>query len=91
MTAIADAVAAHRAAWQAFQDAPVDDHHPEAMNAADAESEALTRLLRTVPQDDADLRLLLAHLDWWVAQRQDFECEPFALHAAITLALAVPK
>jgi len=91
MSAITDAVAAHKAAWQAFQDAPADDRHPETMNASDAEAEALARLLRTVPADQDDLRALLAHLDWWVieeAQRRDFECEPFVLHAAITLAMA---
>lgn len=89
-----DAIAAHRAAWQAFQDAPTDDTHPDTLDASGAESEALMVLLRTIPRNQQDMQVLMAHLDWWVveeAQRRECEPEPFALHAALHLSIAKPS
>lgn len=64
-SAMIDAINAHRAAWQAFQDAPEGD---AALAAEDCETEALMALLRTVPQDQTDLAALNAYLDWWVVE-----------------------
>lgn len=89
MSRMIEAIAAHRAAWQAFQDAPEGERHPDTLNASLDETEAMTALLRTIPQDQADLVALKAHLDWWVTeeeQRREFETELFMLHAAISLA-----
>lgn len=89
-----DATVAHRAAWQAFQDAPTHDTHPDTLDASAAESEALMALLHTIPQNQRDMQVLMAHLDWWVAeeaQRRECEPEPFALHAAIHLSIAKPS
>lgn len=89
MSKMTDAITAHRAAWQAFQDAPEDDHHPDTLSASFNETEAMTLMLRCIPEDQADLLALKAHLDWWVVeedQRRGVEPELFMLHAAITLA-----
>lgn len=89
MSKMTDVIAAHRAAWQTFQDAPTDEANPETMNASFSESEAMFALLRTIPTNQHDLRVLKDHLDWWVVeedQRRGLEPELFALHAAINLA-----
>lgn len=85
------AIAAHRAAWQAFQDAPEDANHDDTICASDHECTMLGELLQAVPVDQEDLLALKSHLDWWVveeAQRRDGEPEPFMLHAVITLAMS---
>lgn len=89
MSRMMEVIAAHRAAWQAFQDAPDEEKHPETLMASFHEADAMGMLLRTIPEDQADFAALKAHLDWWVveeAQREGFETELFALHAAIELA-----
>ncbi|GEM_PF-2998554 len=90
-TDVPAAIAAHKAAWQAFQEAPADERHPDTLTAYDAETEALAVLLDTVPANTQDVAALREYLDWWIieeAQRRDMEPQPFALHAAITLAHA---
>lgn len=82
-----EAIAAHRAAWQAFQDAPAGAC-PQAIAAEDEMAIALDTLLRTVPATRQDFEPLRAHLDWWVVeevQRREVEPELFALHAAINM------
>lgn len=89
MSRMIEVIAAHRAAWQAFQDAPDEEKHPDTISASLDEAAAMMDLLRTVPEDQADLSALKAHLDWWVVkeeQREGFETELFALHAVIELA-----
>jgi hypothetical protein len=83
-----DAVNAHRAAWQAFQDAPADEKSGETIRASCRETEALEILLSTIPTDMQDMQALRAHLDWWVleeAQRRGSEPAPFVLQAIIRL------
>lgn len=93
-SAMIDAIAAHRAAYDAFQIAPsIKVDMRVALHAEDCEAEALAALLGTVPQARADLDALKVHLDWYVVEeaprrgRSDIENQPFALHAAITLAM----
>lgn len=83
MSKMTEAIAAHRAAWQAFQDAPAD-----ARRAEGAMHQAEDDLMHTVPADAADLEAFKAHLDWYVVE----EAEQLggivrALHATITLAI----
>lgn len=81
-------VTAHRAAWQAFQDAPSDDEHPDTRRASDLECQALHDLVNTIPQDQDDMQALRDHLEWWTieeAQRIEHEPQPFALYAIIRL------
>lgn len=88
MADMATAIAAHRAAWQAFQDAPADDDHPDTITASLHETDRMFDLLRTAPVTADEVLQLKAHLDWWVleeAQRRDIEPELFALHAALEL------
>ncbi len=88
MSNLIDTISAHRAAWQAFQDAPADEHHDETIRASCRETEALMALARAVPVDQQDMQALKAHLEWWTieeAQRRDCEPEPFALYAIIRL------
>lgn len=84
------AIAAHRAAWQAFQDAPANDDAPETLDASMAETAALCALMQTSPANQSDLAALVAYLEWWTveeAQRAECEPEPFAMLAAIRLAM----
>jgi len=88
MADMASAVAAHRAAWQAFQDAPEDERHPDTIAASFDEQDAMRFLLRAIPTTTDDVLMLKAHLDWWVVeedQRRNIEPELFALHAALEL------
>lgn len=62
-----DAIRKHRAAWQAFQDAPEDDH-PDAMAASDHEDEVLLELLAVPARDETDLADLMQHLAWFVQE-----------------------
>lgn len=90
MSKMIEAIIAHRAAWQAFQDAPEDDDHPDTLSASHDEWQAMMELLRATPADQSDLAELKTHLDWWVveeAQRREHEPEPFMLHAVIRLAV----
>jgi len=67
MSAITDAIAAHKAAWTAFQSAMPAD----AAQAEDRECEALVDLLNTPAADVADLVALGSHLRWYVDEEPD--------------------
>lgn len=70
MSAITDAIAAHKAAWQAFQDAPTDELDPATIDAAFAEDEAFLALVNTIPESAADFTALESHLRWFDAEER---------------------
>lgn len=90
-----DAIAAHRAAWQAFQDAPAGAND-ESLAAEEVEDRALLKLLATPPADMNDVLDLVTHLDWYTTEERgnrDGICDemdiPFAVHRSLSLALAL--
>jgi hypothetical protein len=90
MSEMIAAIAAHRAVWQAFQDAPTQLSEEARWKHLDAEYEAEQALLSAMPQDSADLAALKDYLDWWVveeAQRRENEPGPFVMHRVIELAM----
>jgi hypothetical protein len=60
-----DIIAAHLAAWKAFQAAPTTDR---ARAAEAAMSEALEKIMATPCQSTEDARSLALHLDWYVKE-----------------------
>lgn len=60
-------IAAHRAAWQAFQDADA----AEAGRAEDREADALMRMLATPAQSLHELHALAAHLAWYCVEESE--------------------
>lgn len=90
MSDLTEAIGDHRAAWQAFQDAPAGK---QAQMAEDAECAALTALLAKIPADWDDLVALVDHLGWYTAEeherRGQSDCgdAPFALLATLELAM----
>jgi len=82
------AIATHREAWQALQDAPDSD----AMRAEDIEGDALGALLATPPRDFAELQALLDFLAWYTTEeiqrsgKDDIQDLPFTLYSTLKLA-----
>lgn len=90
MSVMSDAIAAHRAVWQAFQDAPDEVNKSEFWRHTDDDCEAEHELVNVIPESADDLAALKSYLDWWVieeAQRKERAPQLFALHSAIVLAM----
>lgn len=94
MSKMTEAIAGHRAAWQAFQVAPDGPEgsaeYRAALRAETAEHDAIDVLLSTRADSIADVVTLKEHLDWYVteeAQRSEITPEMFALHDNIELAM----
>lgn len=66
MSVMIEAINAHRAAWQAFQDAP----EVEASRAETLEAEAMNTVLWTSAVDLADVEALTVHLRWYTTEEE---------------------
>ncbi|MCJ2136384.1 hypothetical protein MKK69_20415 [Methylobacterium sp. J-026] len=62
-------IAAHRAAWDAFQIAPVGEHSKRAEAFMEA---ALEAILSTGCETQHGAICLLTHLRWWLTEERDF-------------------
>ena len=95
MSKMIEAIAAHRAAYDRWQDGPEDDGTTNStfIHNAQDEMEAQTAVLGCCVASQADLVALIDHLGWFTAEHPelegsgDIEQTPFAMLAAINMAM----